>query len=36
VKLVMIGLLIASLVTWTVFIAKVLELRKATEPAARS
>ena len=30
VKLVMIGLLIASLVTWTVFIAKVLELRKAT------
>lgn len=29
VKLVMIGLLIASLVTWTVFIAKVLELRKA-------
>ena len=30
VKLVMIGLLIASLATWTVFIAKVLELRKAT------
>lgn len=30
VKLVMIGLLIASLVTWTVFIAKALELRKAT------
>jgi biopolymer transport protein ExbB len=30
VKLVMIGLLIASLVTWTVFVAKVLELRKAT------
>ena len=30
VKLVMIGLLVASLVTWTVFIAKVLELRKAT------
>ena len=29
VKLVMIGLLIASLVTWTVFIAKVLELRTA-------
>lgn len=29
VKLVMIGLLIASLVTWTVFIAKVLELQKA-------
>jgi len=29
VKLVMIGLLFASLVTWTVFIAKVLELRKA-------
>jgi biopolymer transport protein ExbB len=26
----MIGLLIASLVTWTVFVAKVLELRKAT------
>lgn len=30
VKLVMIGLLIASLVTWTVFIAKAMELRKAT------
>lgn len=30
VKLVMIGLLIASFVTWTVFVAKVLELRKAT------
>ena len=30
VKLVMIGLLVASLATWTVFIAKVLELRKAT------
>jgi len=30
VKLVMIGLLVASLVTWTVFVAKVLELRKAT------
>ena len=30
VKLVMIGLAIASLATWTVFIAKVLELRKAT------
>lgn len=30
VKLVMIGLLVASFVTWTVFIAKVLELRKAT------
>ena len=30
VKLVMIGLLVASLVTWTVFIAKALELRKAT------
>lgn len=30
VKLVMIGLIFASLVTWTVFIAKVLELRKAT------
>ena len=30
VKLVMIGLLFASLVTWTVFIAKLLELRKAT------
>lgn len=29
VKLVMIGLLIASLVTWTVFVAKMLELRKA-------
>ena len=29
VKLVMIGLLIASLVTWTIFIAKALELRKA-------
>lgn len=29
VKLVMIGLLIASLVTWTVFIAKALELRRA-------
>ena len=31
VKLVMIGLLIASFVTWTVFVAKALELRKATE-----
>ena len=31
VKLVMIGLLIASVATWTVFIAKALELRKATE-----
>lgn len=30
VKLVMIGLLVASLATWTVFIAKTLELRKAT------
>jgi len=30
VKLVMIGLLIASMATWTIFIAKVLELRKAT------
>ncbi len=30
VKLVMIGLAIASLATWTVFIAKLLELRKAT------
>ncbi len=30
VKLVMIGLLFASLVTWTVFIAKALELRKST------
>lgn len=30
VKLVMIGLLLASLATWTVFVAKVLELRKAT------
>ena len=30
VKLVMIGLLIASLVTWTIFIAKALELRRAT------
>ena len=30
VKLVMIGLLIASIVTWTVFVAKVIELRKAT------
>jgi len=30
VKLVLIGLMFASLVTWTVFIAKVLELRKAT------
>lgn len=30
VKLVMIGLLVASVVTWTVFIAKALELRKAT------
>ncbi|MGE0386208.1 MAG: tonB-system energizer ExbB [Gammaproteobacteria bacterium] len=30
VKLVMIGLLVASLVTWTVFIAKVHELRRAT------
>ena len=30
VKLVMLGLLLASLVTWTVFIAKALELRKAT------
>ena len=29
VKLVMIGLLIASLITWTVFIAKVVELRRA-------
>lgn len=30
VKLVMIGLMIASLLTWTVFVAKVAELRKAT------
>ena len=30
VKLVMLGLLVASLVTWTVFVAKVLELRRAT------
>lgn len=30
VKLVMIGLFVASLVTWTVFVAKVLELRRAT------
>lgn len=30
IKLVMIGLLIASVVTWTVFIAKTLELRKAS------
>ena len=30
VKLVMIGLLVASLVTWTVFIAKAMELRRAT------
>jgi biopolymer transport protein ExbB len=30
VKLVLIGLMIASLVVWTVFVAKVLELRKAT------
>lgn len=33
VKLVMIGLLVASLVTWTVFIAKVLELKKASQDA---
>lgn len=31
VKLVMIGLLVASIVTWTVFIAKALELHKATD-----
>jgi biopolymer transport protein ExbB len=30
VKLVMIGLLIASLITWTVFIAKMMELRRAS------
>lgn len=30
VKFVMIGLMIASLLTWTVFVAKVVELRKAT------
>lgn len=30
VKLVMIGLIVASLITWTVFIAKALELRQAT------
>lgn len=30
VKLVMVGLLIASIATWTIFVAKVLELRKAT------
>ena len=30
VKLVMIGLALASVATWTVFIAKLLELRKAT------
>jgi biopolymer transport protein ExbB len=30
VKLVMIGLIVASIVTWTVFVAKTLELRKAT------
>lgn len=30
VKLVMIGLMVASIVTWTVFVAKTLELRKAT------
>ena len=30
VKLVMIGLLVASMVTWTVFIAKLLELRRVT------
>ena len=34
VKLVMVGLLIASLVTWTVFIAKALELRRATAAEA--
>ena len=31
VKLVIIGLIVASLVSWTIFIAKILELRKATE-----
>jgi biopolymer transport protein ExbB len=30
VKLVMIGLIVASIVTWTVFVAKTLKLRKAT------
>lgn len=35
VKLVMIGLLIASIITWTVFIAKALELRKATETESK-
>ncbi|WP_202389661.1 tonB-system energizer ExbB [Croceibacterium soli] len=30
VKLVMIGLIVASIVSWTVFVAKTLELRKAT------
>ena len=35
VKLVMIGLLVASLATWTVFIAKTLELRKATAAKRR-
>lgn len=34
VKLVMIGLLVASLATWTIFVAKVLELRKATAAQA--
>jgi biopolymer transport protein ExbB len=35
VKLVMIGLLVASVVTWTVFVAKSLELRKARSEAER-
>lgn len=35
VKLVMIGLLLASVVTWTVFIAKAVELRKATRKQRR-
>ena len=35
VKLVMIGLLIASVASWTVFIAKLLELRKATDTQQR-
>jgi biopolymer transport protein ExbB len=35
VKLVMIGLIVASIVTWTVFVAKTLELRKATLTARK-
>jgi biopolymer transport protein ExbB len=35
VKLVIIGLIVASIVSWTVFVAKTLELRKATLAARR-